>query len=82
MTVEGVVTRGTQLCLQRTMSKVKLAEIPALTFYKDALTQARRTTPIAQLTCLGKACKLYQPEVVRCVNLGGSGTDVDWKVGV
>ncbi|XP_006459447.1 hypothetical protein AGABI2DRAFT_201707, partial [Agaricus bisporus var. bisporus H97] len=61
------------------MSRLELAKIPALTFYKDAWTTSQRTSPIKQLTCVGKPCRLYQPEVVRCVNLGGSGTDVDWK---
>ncbi|KZT21990.1 DUF1183-domain-containing protein [Neolentinus lepideus HHB14362 ss-1] len=61
------------------MSRVALATIPALTFYKDELTAARRSAPVQQLTCLGKACHLYTPDVVRCTNLGGSGTDVDWK---
>ncbi|RXW25593.1 hypothetical protein EST38_g214 [Candolleomyces aberdarensis] len=61
------------------MSRVELAKIPSLTFYKDAVTAARRTSPWPQVTCVGNACKLYQPEVVRCVNLGGSGTDIDWK---
>jgi hypothetical protein len=64
------------------MSRLELAKIPALTFYKDAWTSAQRTTAIPQLTCVGKPCRFYQPEVVRCVNLGGSGTEVDWKVDV
>jgi len=62
------------------MSRVQLQNIPALTFYKDTLTAARRTDPIPQLTCIGKACKLYQPEAIRCTNAGGSGNNVDWKV--
>nr|GAT46724.1 predicted protein [Mycena chlorophos] len=61
------------------MSRVELASIRALTFYKDSLTEARRTSPIEQLTCVGKPCKLFQPDVVRCESLGGSKTDVDWK---
>ncbi|KAI0762059.1 hypothetical protein BC629DRAFT_1544677 [Irpex lacteus] len=61
------------------MSKVALASIKSLTFYEDALTTARRTEPIAQLNCLGKGCSLYTPEVVRCTNVGGHGTDIDWK---
>ncbi|KAI0325084.1 DUF1183-domain-containing protein [Cubamyces sp. BRFM 1775] len=61
------------------MSRVALAKIPALTFYKDELTSSRRAPPIAQLTCVGKPCRLYQPDGVRCVNIGGSGTEVDWK---
>lgn len=62
------------------MSRVELAKIPSLTFYKDATTAAKRTSAWPQLTCLGSACELYQPEVVRCTNLGGAGTDIDWKV--
>jgi hypothetical protein len=62
------------------MSRVQLQNIPALTFYQGALTSARRADAIPQLTCVGGACKLYQPEAIRCRNLGGSGTDVDWKV--
>lgn len=61
------------------MSRVQLQKIPALTFYKDALTAARRADAIPQLTCIGKACRLYQPEAIRCTNVGGSGNDVDWK---
>ncbi|KAF9223664.1 DUF1183-domain-containing protein [Gyrodon lividus] len=61
------------------MSRIALESIPALTFYKNSLTAARRTSPIAQLVCIGKPCALYQPEVVRCGNIGGSGIDVDWK---
>ncbi|KAF8968177.1 DUF1183-domain-containing protein [Flammula alnicola] len=61
------------------MSRVELVKIPSLTFYKDAYTAARRTSALPQLVCIGKPCKLFQPEVVRCVNLGGVGTDVDWK---
>ena len=62
------------------MSRVQLQSIPALTFYKDALTAARRADAIPQLSCIGKACKLYQPDAIRCTNAGGSGNHVDWKV--
>lgn len=62
------------------MSRVKLQNIPTLTFYKDALTAARRTDAIPQLTCIGKACRLYQPEVIQCTNAGGTGPNVDWRV--
>ena len=60
--------------------RVALQEIRALTFYKDTDTLARRGRPIPQLTCVGKPSKLNQPDVVSCTSLGGSGTDVDWKV--
>ncbi|KAH7915657.1 DUF1183-domain-containing protein [Hygrophoropsis aurantiaca] len=61
------------------MTRIALESIPALTFYKNTQTTARRTSPIEQLICVGKPCSLYQPEVVRCKNIGGSGTEVDWK---
>ncbi|KAI0077313.1 DUF1183-domain-containing protein [Panus rudis PR-1116 ss-1] len=61
------------------MSKVALDRIRSLTFYKDAKTRSRRGKPIPQLTCIGDACRLYTPDVVRCENVGGYGTDVDWK---
>ncbi|KAI0346307.1 DUF1183-domain-containing protein [Trametopsis cervina] len=61
------------------MSKIALASIKSLTFYQDGLTTARRTEPIPQLSCIGKACNLYTPEVVRCTNVGGHGADIDWK---
>lgn len=62
------------------MSRVELAKIRALNFYKGEETAHRRTSPLPQLSCVGKACGLYQPEVIRCENIGGSGVDVDWKV--
>jgi len=61
------------------MSRVALAKISALTFYKDSVTLSRRTNPIPQLVCIGKACDLYMPDVVRCENIGGSAGEVDWK---
>ncbi|KAG8903024.1 hypothetical protein FRC01_009369 [Tulasnella sp. 417] len=58
---------------------VLLETIKSLTFYKDEMTAARRTSPIPQLTCIGKACALYQPDAVQCVNTGGTGVDINWK---
>lgn len=62
------------------MSRIKLADISALTLYQGEVTSSRRGKPIPQLVCKGKPCKLFTPDVVRCVNLGGEDTDVDWKV--
>ena len=64
------------------MAKVLLSKIKSLTFYKDSLTEARRTDAISQLSCVGAPCKLYTPDVVRCENIGGAGLDVDWKVSI
>ncbi|PPQ70300.1 hypothetical protein CVT26_014585 [Gymnopilus dilepis] len=77
--VVSIVSLVLKILGQLTMSKVELAKIKSLTFYKDAYTTARRTSALPQLVCVGKPCKLFQPEVVRCESLGGSGTDIDWK---
>jgi len=61
------------------MSRVELAKIKSLTFYKDEETTYRRTSPLPQLKCIGKPCRLYQPDVVRCTNAGGGGVDIDWR---
>jgi hypothetical protein len=61
-------------------TRVKLADITALTLYNDEPTLSRRGQPIPQLICKGKPCNSYTPDVIRCVNLGGEGTNVDWKV--
>lgn len=62
------------------MSRVALSKIRTLTLYEGQLTQARRLPAVKQLTCVGRTCNLYQPEVVRCYNEGGEGTEIDWVV--
>ncbi|KZV84649.1 DUF1183-domain-containing protein, partial [Exidia glandulosa HHB12029] len=62
-----------------THTKVKLSDIESLTFYAGEKTAARRTSPIDQLKCIGKPCRTYKPDVVRCINTGGIGVEVDWK---
>ncbi|WVF70434.1 hypothetical protein IAT40_005224 [Kwoniella sp. CBS 6097] len=60
--------------------KVALKGIKSLTFYADQQTASRRTEPIPQLTCVGSACDLYQPEVVQCINMGDDGSGgVQWR---
>jgi SOCE-associated regulatory factor of calcium homoeostasis len=75
----AVPQRPLVLIVSLNMSRILLEQIPALTFYKDAITSAKRTSPIPQLVCVGRACDLYTPDAVRCTNIGGHGTDVDWK---
>jgi hypothetical protein len=60
------------------MSRVKLSAIRTLTFYADEWTTARRADPLPQLVCEGAPCDLFTPDVVRCTNAGGSGSEVDW----
>lgn len=63
-------------------SRIRLADISALTLYNGEPTLSRRGQPIPQLVCKGKPCKLFQPDAIRCVNIGGEGANVDWKVRV
>ncbi|KAL9935612.1 hypothetical protein V8E36_005189 [Tilletia maclaganii] len=55
--------------------RIPLDSIRTLTFYRDELTTARRTAPVPQLSCVGKACRRFQPEVVQCTSMG----DWQWK---
>ncbi|KAE8222177.1 hypothetical protein CF319_g4578 [Tilletia indica] len=57
------------------LKRIRLDSIRTLTFYADERTTARRTSPIPQLTCKGKACRSYQPDVVQCSSMG----DWQWK---
>lgn len=59
-------------------SRVRMDQLSTLTFYADEMTAFRRTEPVAQLTCIGKPCTVYQPDVVQCTAQGGSGIDVQW----
>jgi SOCE-associated regulatory factor of calcium homoeostasis len=64
----------------RVAERVLLSSIKTLTLFADEDTFFRRTDPIPQLTCIGQVCKLYQPQAVLCTNIGGGGTEVNWKV--
>ncbi|KIR78005.1 hypothetical protein I306_04986 [Cryptococcus gattii EJB2] len=60
--------------------KIPLSGIKTLTFYADKYTAGRRTAPIPQLTCQGPGCKIFQPDVVQCTNMGDDGLgNVQWK---
>ncbi|WVN88857.1 uncharacterized protein L203_104071 [Cryptococcus depauperatus CBS 7841] len=60
--------------------KISLSSIKTLTFYADKLTASRRTSPIPQLTCQGPGCKIFQPDVVQCLNMGDDGLgNIQWK---
>ena len=61
---------------------MNLAEVKALTFYKDRMTTSRRTSPIKQLNCVGgNACKYSNLiETVQCLNRGTDEYgDVQWE---
>ena len=58
--------------------RVAMSSIKALTFYDGSFTSARRTDPVPQLTCVGKACKKFRPDVVQCSSMGNG----QWKVSI
>lgn len=60
--------------------RVLLSSIKALTLYAGEYTLSRRGQPIPQLTCIGDTCKYWTPDAVQCINVGGEGLDVNWKV--
>lgn len=61
-------------------SRVRLDTIPVITFLNGEMTASRRTSPVPQLTCEGRPCSLFQPDVVQCKNQGGSGSDIEWSM--
>ncbi|CED84125.1 Protein of unknown function DUF1183, TMEM66 [Phaffia rhodozyma] len=63
-------------------TKVPLKSIQTITLYPDQKTNARRTSPIPQLTCVGSACRQYEQyvEVVQCSNMGNDGSgNIQWR---
>lgn len=60
-------------------SRVRMDTLNTLTFYNGEMTAARRSSPVPQLECVGKPCKLYQPDVVQCTAVGRNGPDVEWS---
>jgi len=59
---------------------VRLEDVSVLTLRRGRQTQARRSAPIPQLTCVGgDACRDATIEVMQCRNMGSDGVDVQWK---
>ena len=57
-----------------------MKSIRALTLQKGKMTAARRTSAVPQLTCEGKACRIYQPDVVQCTAVGDDGAGgLEWS---
>lgn len=73
------------LCLtapkRRNDDAVLLRDVETLTLNHGEYTTARRTTPIAQLKCVGGIAKSQSHKVktVQCYNKGFDGRDVTWK---
>lgn len=61
--------------------KVLLRDVKSIVLNKGQYTQARRTSPISQLTCMGGSARSRSHEVgqVQCTNMGFDGNDYTWK---
>ncbi|BGP20680.1 hypothetical protein JCM10213_001073 [Rhodosporidiobolus nylandii] len=60
--------------------RIPLSSLTALTLHSSRRTTGRRTSPVPQLTCEGKACRQFQPDVVQCVKVGEDGAGgLEWK---
>ncbi|GAA5853977.1 hypothetical protein JCM8547_008177 [Rhodosporidiobolus lusitaniae] len=60
--------------------RIRLKSLSALTLHSSKKTAHRRTSPVPQLTCQGKACRQFQPDVVQCVKVGEDGAGgLEWK---
>ena len=57
--------------------KVKLRDVQVLTLKDGKMTTGRRSSPVAQLNCVGGSAKgNFRPQVVQCINRGWDGQDV------
>lgn len=70
---------STILCLANaTHTKIKLADVNALTFKNNEQTTGRRISPVSQLACQGYNCK-YAPDTIQCTNKGTDGLSIQWE---
>jgi len=70
------------LCLHSRNSHdaVLLDDVQVLTLQEGAMTTARRSSPIPQLTCIGGRECQYKPHVVQCRNMGKDHNgEIQWK---
>ncbi|KDE06331.1 hypothetical protein MVLG_03369 [Microbotryum lychnidis-dioicae p1A1 Lamole] len=60
--------------------RIKMTSLKALTLHSGQSTNYRRTSPVPQLTCLGKECRRYEPDVVQCTAVGEDGAGgLEWS---
>ncbi|KAL3869213.1 hypothetical protein ACJMK2_041922 [Sinanodonta woodiana] len=61
--------------------KVLLRDVQVLTLRYGQMTNARRSSPVPQLKCMGGSagCNTFVPQVVQCTNRGSDGYDVQWE---
>ncbi|KAK6180095.1 hypothetical protein SNE40_012307 [Patella caerulea] len=61
--------------------RVLLTDVKTLTLRHGLMTNARRSSPVPQLKCVGgtAGCHAFVPQVVQCYNRGSDGYDVQWE---
>lgn len=61
--------------------KILLRDIQTLTLKNGMMTNARRSSAVPQLKCIGgtAGCNAFKPQVVQCYNRGSDGYDVQWE---
>jgi len=69
------------LNLEDVKQKTLLEDIKTITLYRGKETTGRRTTPVAQMKCVGgyAGCYIRQPTSAQCYNKGTDGNDVQWE---
>ncbi|KAL3102037.1 hypothetical protein niasHS_003446 [Heterodera schachtii] len=61
-------------------NRVLLRDVTSLTLQRGQYTSGRRSSPVAQLECVGgTAYGKFAPKVVQCYNRGWDGRDVQWE---
>eukprot|EP01095_Lingulamoeba_sp_RSL-Kostka_P016702 TRINITY_DN826_c0_g1_i2.p1 TRINITY_DN826_c0_g1~~TRINITY_DN826_c0_g1_i2.p1 ORF type:complete len:267 (-),score=88.74 TRINITY_DN826_c0_g1_i2:535-1314(-) len=58
--------------------KILLKDVQVLTLHNGKMTTGRRSSPVAQINCLGSYCQ-YAPETLQCYNKGFDGSDFQWE---
>ena len=61
--------------------KIRLRDVQVLTLRSGEMTTGRRSSPVAQLSCVGGsgAGQGWEPGVVQCYNRGWDGREVQWE---
>lgn len=61
--------------------RIHISEIQVLTFHKGRFTNARRTSPVPQLACVGGTADraMFIPDTVQCKNIGSDGETIQWE---
>jgi len=59
--------------------RVRLSQVSALSLYAGKTTEARRSAPIPQMSCVGGPCRDANPDVIQCRNVGSDGYDQQWE---